>query len=64
MNIKCPKKTNRWAHVGRLLNFYTSYRCPVLEYTKDNRPDLMPSDQWWIITYAMAPTIEQSIANF
>ncbi len=21
MNVKCPKKTNRWAHLGRLLNF-------------------------------------------
>jgi hypothetical protein len=33
MNVKCPKKTNRWAHLGRLLNFYISYRRPLLEYT-------------------------------
>jgi hypothetical protein len=26
MNVKCPKKTNRWAHLGRLFNFYISYR--------------------------------------
>ncbi|CAK9275998.1 unnamed protein product [Sphagnum jensenii] len=26
MNVKCPKKTNRWAHLGCLLNFYKSYR--------------------------------------
>jgi hypothetical protein len=43
MNVKCPKKTNHWAHLGRLLNFYTSYCRPLLEYPKDNRPDLMPS---------------------
>jgi hypothetical protein len=33
MNVKCPKKTNRWAHLSRLLNFYISYRRPLLEYT-------------------------------
>ncbi|CAK9862315.1 unnamed protein product [Sphagnum jensenii] len=22
MNVKCPKKTNRWVHLGRLLAFY------------------------------------------
>ncbi|CAK9258550.1 unnamed protein product [Sphagnum jensenii] len=58
MNVKCPKKTNRWAHLGRLLNFYKSYRRPLLAYTKDKRADLMPSDQWWIITYAVAPVID------
>jgi hypothetical protein len=58
MNVKCPKKMNRWAHLGRLLNFYKSYRHPLLEHTKDKRPNLMPSDQWWIITYPVAPTID------
>jgi hypothetical protein len=57
MNVKCPKKTNRWAHLGRLLNFYTSYRCSLLECTKDNQPDLILSDQWWIIMYAVASAI-------
>lgn len=26
MNVKCPEKTNRWAHLGRMLNFYKLYR--------------------------------------
>jgi hypothetical protein len=26
MNVKCPKKTNRWVHLGCLLNFYKLYR--------------------------------------
>jgi hypothetical protein len=54
MNVKCPKKTNPWVHLGRLLNFYKSYRHPLLEHTKDKRPNQMSSDQWWIITYAVA----------
>lgn len=58
MNVKYPKKTNCWAHLGRLLNFYKLYHRSLLEHTKDKRPDLMPSDQWWIITYAVASTID------
>jgi hypothetical protein len=26
MNVKCPNKTNRWVHLGRLMTFYKSYR--------------------------------------
>ncbi len=58
MNVKCPKKTNRWAHLDRLFNFYISYRRPLLEYTQNKQPELMLLDLWWIITYAVAPTID------
>ncbi|CAK9873717.1 unnamed protein product [Sphagnum jensenii] len=58
MNVKCPKKTNRWAHLGRLLNFYISYRRPLLEYTQNKQPELMSSNLWWIITYAVASAID------
>jgi hypothetical protein len=58
MNVKCPKKTNRWVHLSRLLNFYISYRRPLLEYTQNKQPELMPSDLWWIITYVVAPAID------
>jgi hypothetical protein len=58
MNVKCPKKTNRWVHLGRLLNFYISYRRPLLEYTQNKQPELMVSDLWWIITYVVVLTID------
>jgi lipase chaperone LimK len=58
MNMKCSKKTNRWAHLDRLLNFYISYHQPLLEYTRNKQPELMSLDQWWIITYAVAPMID------
>ncbi len=58
MNVKCAKKTNRWAHLGRLLNFYISYRRLLLEYTQNKQIELMSSDLWGIITYAVAPTID------
>jgi hypothetical protein len=37
MNVKCPKKTNCLAHLGRLLNFYELYRRPLLKHTKDKK---------------------------
>jgi hypothetical protein len=58
MNMKCPKKTNRSAHLDRLLNFYISYHRPLPEYTQNKHPELMPLDLWWIITYAVAPAID------
>jgi hypothetical protein len=58
MNVKCPKKTNRWAHLSRLFNFYISYRQPLLEYTQNKQPELMSSNLWWIITYTVAPAID------
>jgi hypothetical protein len=58
MNVKCSKETNHWAHLGRLLNFYISYRRPLLEYTQNKQPELMPLDLWWIITYMVALAID------
>jgi hypothetical protein len=55
MNIKCPKETNWWVHLGRLLNFYKLYHLPILEHTKDKHPDMIPTDQWWVITYVATP---------
>jgi hypothetical protein len=64
MNVKCPKKTNRWVHLGRLLNFYKLYRRPILEHTKDKRFDMILTDQSWVIMYAMSPTIDSINVTF
>ncbi len=53
-----PKEDELLGAPGRLLNFYKSFHRPLLEHTKDKRPNLMPSDQWWIITYAVVPEID------
>jgi hypothetical protein len=58
MKVKCPKKTKRWVHLGRLLLFYKSYRRPIMKHTKEKRPDMIPADKWWVITYAVSPTID------
>jgi hypothetical protein len=58
MNVKCPKKRNRWVHLGHMLNFYKLYRRPILEHTNDKCPDMILTDQWWVITYAVSPVID------
>lgn len=64
MNVKCPKKTNRWLHLGRMLNFFKSYHHPILEHTKAKRPDMMPTNQWWVITHAVALAIDSISVEF
>lgn len=64
MNVKCSKKTNGWVHLGRLLNFFKSYHRSILEHTKAKHPDMMPTEQWWVITQAVTPAINSIIVAF
>jgi hypothetical protein len=47
-----------------LLNFFKSYYRPILEHTKAKRPDMMPTDQWWVITHTVALAIDSIIVAF
>ena len=64
MNVKCPKKTNRWVHLGRLLTFYKTYRRKIIAYTEEHRSGSPPTDAWWIITCAISPAIDKVNATF
>jgi hypothetical protein len=57
MNVKCPKKTNRWVHLGRLLAFYKRYGRKLIDYTKENHPETLPMDEWWVVTYSVSSAI-------
>ncbi|KAI2495067.1 hypothetical protein MHU86_19462 [Fragilaria crotonensis] len=62
--VKCPKKTNRWVHLGRLLTFYKTYRRKIIAYTEEHRSGTPPTDAWWIVTYAISPAIDKVNATF
>jgi hypothetical protein len=64
MNVKCPKKTKRWVSLGVLLNFLKQYRRTIIQHVTANASDKLPSDQWWVITYAIAPAIEEINKTF
>jgi hypothetical protein len=37
MAVKCPKKTNRWTHLGRMLQFFKDHRHTIVAYTETHR---------------------------
>jgi hypothetical protein len=39
MAIKCPKKMNRWTHLGHLLQFFKDHRCRIVAYVDTHRPE-------------------------
>ncbi len=51
-------------HLGHLLNFYKLYHRPILKHTKDKRLDMIPTDQWWVIMYAVSPVIDSINVTF
>jgi hypothetical protein len=57
MNMKCPKKINCWVHIGRLLTFYKQYRHKLIKYTKENYFEMLPTNEWWVVTYSVSPAI-------
>ncbi len=58
MNVKCSNKTNRWVHFGCLLAFYKQYRGKLIDYTKENRLEILSMDEWWVVTYSVWPAID------
>jgi hypothetical protein len=64
MNVKCPKKTNHWVSLGMLLNFLNQYRHTIVQHVTANASDKLPSDQWWVIAYTIAPAIEEINKTF
>ncbi|CAK9235665.1 unnamed protein product [Sphagnum troendelagicum] len=52
MGVKCPKKTNYWVHLGRVLNFYKQYWRLIIAHTLEKHSEKLPSDMWWVITFA------------
>jgi hypothetical protein len=64
MGVKCSKKTNRWVHLGRVLNFYKQYCRLIIAHTLEKHPEKLPSDMWWVITYAVAPAVDEINITF
>jgi len=64
MGVKCPKKTNRWTHLGRLLIFLKQHRRKIVDFTTDHRPEQTPTRSWWVITFAVSPAIDAVNCTF
>lgn len=55
---RSPEQTNFWEHLGHLLQFYKSYRRPLLQYTQKKVLDLVPSREWLLFKHAVAPVVD------
>jgi hypothetical protein len=64
MGVKCPNKTNRWVHLGRVLIFYKKHRRQIIQHTNENRPEKLPTDEWWVITNAVSPASNEINVTF
>jgi hypothetical protein len=64
MGVKWSKKKNCWVHFGRVFNFYKQYRRPIIAHTLEKHPKKLPSDMWWVITYAVAPAVDEINITF
>jgi hypothetical protein len=51
-------------HIGRILNFYKQYRRPIITHTLEKHPKKLLSDMWWVITYAVAPIVDEINITF
>ncbi len=64
MAVKCPKKMNRWTHLGRLLQFFKDHRRKIVAYADMHRPEQTPTSAWWVITFAVSPAINAINVTF
>ncbi len=57
--------SSRWAsNVRRVFNFYKQYRHPIIAHTLEKHLEKLPSDMWWVITYAVAPVVDEINITF
>jgi hypothetical protein len=66
MGCKCPKKTNRWLHLGMVLDFLILHEVRILQFIQDKldnpgRSAVPPelTHRGWVITHAVAPAVSR-----
>jgi hypothetical protein len=47
-----------------VLQFFKDHRCRVVTYADMHRLEQMPKSVWWVITFAMSPTINAINVTF
>lgn len=72
MGAKCPKKTNRWLHLGMVLDFLIRHEVRITSYIDEKNaavrrvgaipPALTHSE--WVLTHAVAPAIKRINMTF
>lgn len=58
MKKRCPKKTQRWVQLGKLLEFYITNRVEIMAHCERKQSLQAPTCAWWVRTLAIYPAIE------
>ncbi|CAK9238270.1 unnamed protein product [Sphagnum troendelagicum] len=54
----CPKDTNRWVHLERMLSWMLEHRRQLLIWIDEKKPASAPDDSWWLMTGGVRPLLE------
>ena len=58
MGSTCPKDTNQWAHLERILSWMLHHRRCLLGRIAEKNPASAPDDRWWVMAAAVQPLLE------
>ena len=58
MGSTCPKDTNRWACLERILSWMLHHCRHLLVWIAEKNPASAPDDRWWVMAAAVQPLLE------
>ncbi len=58
MGSTCPKDTNRWFHLERMLSWMLEHRRQLLIWIDEKKPASALDDSWWLMTGGVRPLLE------
>ncbi|KAH8941177.1 hypothetical protein BDL97_14G024200 [Sphagnum fallax] len=58
MGNTCPKDTNRWVHLERMLSWMLEHRRQLLIWIDEKKPAFASDDSWWLMTGGVRPLLE------
>jgi hypothetical protein len=58
MGSTCPKDTNRWVHLKRMLSWMFEHHRRLLIWIDEKKPAFASNDSWWLMTARVQPLLE------
>jgi hypothetical protein len=58
MGNTCPKNTNQWVHLERMLSWMFEHRHRLLIWIDEKKPTSTSDDSWWLMTARVWPLLE------
>lgn len=60
MKSKCPKvAATRWLSLGKVLPWFSTHRCRIIQYLDQNNRDCKPTSMWWISVLSLSAIVAE-----